>query len=76
LRCVYEDDFIDQRHAILGIPSGGQIQNVLKWDEAIDEVNKRQAVNKSRNKYVKLLRENNSAFIETEIDLNSNQSYP
>jgi len=75
LRCVYEDDFIDQRHAILGIPSGRQIENGLKWDEVIDEVNKRQAVNKSLNKYVKLLGENNLASIETKIDFNSNQSY-
>jgi hypothetical protein len=75
LRCVRENDFIDQRHVVLGIPSGGQFEDVLDWDEGIDEVYRRQAI-KPWNKYVKLLGEKNSAFIVREINLNLNESYP
>jgi hypothetical protein len=75
LRCVCENDFLDQRHVVLGIPSGGQFEDVLDWNEGIDEVYRRQTMEPWK-KYVKLLGKENSAFIDSEINLNLNQSYP
>ncbi len=75
LRCVYDNDFFYKRHVVLGIPSGGQFEDVLEWNEGIDEVYRRQAM-KPWNKYVKLSGEKNSAFIVREINLNLNESYP